>query len=186
MTTTRTFSKAPSTLPMMLKAVLPALPVVGSFPGVKHSKGSVPDVVLERKGVTTDRAHLESYNEVCGFPLGDTLPATYPHMAAFALHMSLMTDTSFPFAPMGLVHLRNSITQHRPIRVDETYDISVRAADLRTHPKGSLIDLVTEATIDGTVVWEELTTLFSRHNPPRTASAGGAPKRVSKKTAKGA
>ncbi|MEO6604879.1 MAG: MaoC/PaaZ C-terminal domain-containing protein, partial [Aeromicrobium sp.] len=69
----------------------------------------------------------------------------------------------FPFAPMGLVHLRNSITQHRPIGVDETFDVSVRAADLRQHPKGSLIDVLTEVTIDGTVVWEETMTLFSRH-----------------------
>ncbi len=163
MTTTRTFSKAPSTLPMMLKAMLPALPVIGGLPGIKHAKGAAPDVVLERKGVTTERDHLESYNEVCGFPRSATLPATYPHMAAFALHMSLMTDAAFPFAPMGLVHLRNTITQHRPIGVDETYDVSVRAADLRPHPKGSLIDLLTEVTIGGDVVWEEVTTLFSRH-----------------------
>ena len=125
----------------MLKAVLPALPVIGGLPGVKHAKGSVPDLVLKRSGVTTCREHLDAYNDVCGFPLGDTLPATFPHMAAFALHMSLMTDTAFPFAPMGLVHLRNSITQHRPIGVDESFDVSVCAADLRTHPKGSLVDL---------------------------------------------
>ena len=86
---------------------------------------------------------------MCEFSRGDTLPATYPHMAAFALHMTLMTDTAFPFAPMGLVHLRNRITQHRPIGVDETFDISVTAADLRPHPKGRLIDLLTSASIDG-------------------------------------
>ena len=168
---TRTFDKAPSTAPLMLKAVLPALPVIGGLPGVKHAKGSVPDIVLERKGVATDLKHLEAYNEVCGFPRGDHLPATYQHMAAFGLQMALMTDTAFPFAPMGLVHLRNSITQHRPIGVDETYDLTVRASDLRTHPKGSLVDLITEVSIDGTIVWEELTTLFSRHK-------GGAAEKV--------
>ena len=68
---TRTFAKAPSTAPLMLKAVLPALPVIGGLPGVKHAKGSVPDIVLERKGVVTDLKHLEAYNEVCGFPRGD-------------------------------------------------------------------------------------------------------------------
>lgn len=160
---TRTFVKAPSTAPLMLKAVLPAIPVIGGLPGVRHAKGAVPDIVLERKGVRTDRAHLETYNEVCGFPRGDTLPATYPHMAAFGLHMALMTDTAFPFAPMGLVHLRNTITQHRPIGVEEVLDVSVRAADLRPFPKGSLVDVVTEVSIDGELVWDEVTTLFSRH-----------------------
>lgn len=158
----RSFAKAPSGIPLYLKALLPALPVIGSLPGIRHVKGAVPDLVLERAGVTTDPAHLEAYNDVCGFARGDSLPATYPHMAAFGLHMALMTDTSFPFAPMGLVHLRNSITQHRPIGVDETFDVSVRAADLRTHPKGKLVDLLTSVSIDGETVWEEVTTLFSR------------------------
>jgi acyl dehydratase len=84
-------------------------------------------------------------------------------MAAFGLHMALMTDTAFPFAPMGLVHLRNTIRQHRPLGVAEAFDVSVRAADLRPHPKGSLVDLITEVSVDGELVWDEVTTLFSRH-----------------------
>lgn len=160
--TTRSFDKAPAGLPMMIRAALPALPVIGVLPGVKHANGAVPDLVLERKDVTTVAGHLEAYNEVCGFARADTLPVTYPHMAAFGLHMALMTDTAFPFAPMGLVHLRNTITQHRPIGVDEAFDVSVRAADLRPHPKGKLVDLLTTVTIDGETVWDEVTTLFSR------------------------
>ncbi len=160
--TTRSFGKAPSTLPLMLKAVLPALPVVGGLPGIRHQRGNEPDVVLERRGVTTDPSHLHAYREVCGFEPSSTLPATYPHMAAFALHLALMTDTAFPFAPMGLVHLRNTITQVRPISTDESFDVSVRAADLRPHPKGQLIDILTEVTVAGETVWRERTTLFSR------------------------
>lgn len=159
---TKVFAKDPAGLGLMLKAALPALPLVGGLPGIKHARGAVPDLLLERKGVATDIEHLEAYNEVCGFARAETVPATYPHLAAFGLHMALMTDTRFPFAPMGLVHLRNSITQHRPIRVDETFDVAIRAADLRPHPKGKLIDLLTTATIDGETVWEEVTTLFSR------------------------
>ncbi|MGA8851527.1 MAG: MaoC/PaaZ C-terminal domain-containing protein [Aeromicrobium sp.] len=159
---TRTFTSAPSTLPLMLKAVLPALPVVGGLPGIRHQRGNEPDVVLERRGVRTDAAHLAAYREVCGFGPNPALPATYPHMAAFGLHLTLMTDTAFPFAPMGLVHLRNSITQLRPITADETFDVAVRAADLRPHPKGHLIDLVTDVSIGGDAVWREITTLFSR------------------------
>jgi len=164
----KVFATAPSTLPLMLKAALPAVPGIGSLPGVKHASGDVPDLVLRRTGVTTQPDHLEQYREVCGFGRGDTLPVTYPHMAAFALHMSLMTDTAFPFAPMGLVHLRNAITQHRPIGVDETFDVAVHAVDLRPHPKGRLVDLLTDVTVQGETVWSEVTTLFSR-------GRGGAP-----------
>lgn len=173
--TTRVFTKAPATAPLMLKAALPAIPLVGSLPGIKHAPGSTPDLVLERHGISTDLAHLDAYNEICGFPRGDVLPPTYPHLAAFGLHMTLMTDTSFPFAPMGLVHLRNTITQHRPIGLDERLDVSVRASDLRPHPKGALIDLVTTVSAPSTssgrtadVVWDEVMTVFSRQS-------GGAP-----------
>ena len=161
---TRNYSKAPSTLPLMMKAVLP---------GIKHAHGEVPDLILERRGVAIQTDHLAAYDEVCGFPNSHTLPATYPHMAAFALHLALMTETTFPFPPMGLVHLRNSITQHRPLTVEDILDVVVQATDLRPHPKGSLVDLSTEISVDGTLVWEEVTTLFSRHKggAPETAAA---------------
>lgn len=171
---TRTLTSAPSTVPLMLKAVLPALPVVGGLPGIRHQRGVVPDLTIERRDIVTQVAHLDSYNEVCGFPRADVLPATYPHMAAFALHLTLMTDTAFPFAPMGLVHLRNTIRQHRPIGVVEVLDVAVRAADLRPHPKGSLVDILTEVSISGETVWDEVTTLFSRHSGG-SAEPGGAP-----------
>ncbi|KAA1420027.1 hypothetical protein FE697_019295 [Mumia zhuanghuii] len=160
--TVRQFERAPATLPLYLRAALPAIPVVGNLPGVRHVPGSVPDVTLVRAGVTTDLADLAAYATVCGFSIRDTLPVTYPHMAAFGLQMTLMTDTAFPFAPMGLVHLRNSITQHRPIAVTESYAVSVQATHLREHPKGRLIDIVSVARVGAETVWEETMTLFRR------------------------
>ena len=50
--------------------------------------------------VRIDRERLAAYDRVCGFPLRDRLPATYPHVLAFPLHLALMTDPSFPF-PVG-------------------------------------------------------------------------------------
>jgi acyl dehydratase len=76
--------------------------------------------------------------------------------------MALMTDGSFPFAPMGLVHVGNRITQHRPVLSGETLDLTVRAADLRPHPKGRLFDIVSEATVDGEVVWHDVSTMLRR------------------------
>ncbi|MDO9377468.1 MAG: MaoC/PaaZ C-terminal domain-containing protein [Nocardioidaceae bacterium] len=160
--TTRTVDGAPSTLPLYLRAALPALPGIGSLPGVRHSGRDVPDLTLRREGVGTDLRELAEYARVCGFPLGSDLPVTYPHMAAFALHLQLMCDTAFPFAPMGLVHLRNTIVQHRPIGTGETFDVEVRGARLRPHPKGRLVDIDTSVTASGALVWEEVTTLLAR------------------------
>lgn len=159
---TRTFDSAPAGLPLMIKAALPALPVIGSLPGIKHSRGELPETTLIRRGVTTDQAHLERYRRVCGFASSSSLPATYPHLAAHTLHLTMMTDTSFPFTPMGAVHLRNRITQHRPIGVAESYDISLRAAQLTPHPKGQLVELLSEARIGDELVWDESMTVFFR------------------------
>ncbi|MFL6089264.1 MAG: MaoC/PaaZ C-terminal domain-containing protein [Aeromicrobium sp.] len=158
----RTFDKAPATAPKLLKAALPTLPGIGGLPGIKHTGETAPDLVLELKNVSTDKAHLARYNEICRYAPTDILPPMYPHFAAFGLHLSLMTDTSFPFAPMGVVHLRNRLVQHRPVGVDETFDLSVKAHDLRPHPKGRLIDITTTATISDEEVWSETMTIFSR------------------------
>lgn len=162
MTTTRTFAKAPKPGLLLLKAALPALPGIGELPGVKHRSGSAPDLVLELRRVTTDRRQLARYNDICGYRSDDALPPLYPHFAAFSLHLSLLTDTAFPFAPMGVVHLRNRVVVHRPIGVDEAFDLAVRAHDLRSHPKGQLIDVTTTATIEGDSVWEETMTILNR------------------------
>ena len=163
MTTTRTFDGAPATLPKLLKAALPAIPVIGGLPGIKHTGDAAPDLVLELKDVATDRDHLARYNAICGYQPADILPPLYPHFAAFGLHLSLMTDTAFPFAPMGVVHLRNRLVHHRPIGLDETLDLSVKAHGLRSHPKGRLIDITTTARAAGEEdVWSETMTVFSR------------------------
>lgn len=171
----REYAGSPAILPLYLRAALPAVPVVGGLPGVRHASGSVPDLTLERRGVTTDLDELASYADVCGFALRDTLPVTYPHLAAFGLQMALMVDTSFPFAPMGLVHLRNRITQHRPVAVTEAYDVTVRAADLRPHPKGRTIDVHSTARVGDEVVWEETMTLLRRGRGGDDAEAAPAP-----------
>jgi len=160
--TTRQLSDAPATLPMMLKAALPVVPGVGSLPGVRRSGDALPDLTLVRTGVALDRDHVAAYAHVCGFGIRETVPVTYPHMLAFALHMAIMTDAEFPFPAMGMVHLENSITQHRAIGAGETLDVSARPTDLRPHAKGMLFDILTEVSADGEVVWEETTTLLRR------------------------
>ena len=77
-----------------------------------------------------DRAHLAAYDRVCGFRLGDTLPATYPHVLAFPLAIELMAAGDFPFGVLGLVHVGNAIEQLRPLDAGEPLDLRVRAERL--------------------------------------------------------
>lgn len=171
MTEIRELSGPPATLPMMMRAALPAVPVVGSLPGIRRSGDALPDVKLVRHDVALELEHVAAYSEVCGFRLRDELPLTYPHMLAFGLHMALMTDPAFPYPAIGTVHLENSITQHRPITADERLQVGVHADGLRPHPKGTLFDILTEVHSAGELVWEETTTLLRRGKGEQSAAA---------------
>ena len=180
---TRTYESPPSILPMYARAVAPAVPGLSLLPGVRRSGKDLPDLELVEPGVRVDADRLAAYNEVCGFGLRDEIPATYPHILAFPLHMALMTDGSFPFAPMGLVHVANRISQHRPIGSAETLDLRVRAENLRPHPKGRQFDIVSEASVDGDVVWRDVSTMLRRGGGD---GGGERPAREDKPVPKGA
>lgn len=167
----RVVEGSPSTLPLMLKAALPVLPGVNLVPGVRKHGDTLPDLALTRHDVPVDRAHVAAYSEVCGFPLKETLPVTYPHLLAFGLHMAIMTDGSFPFPAVGTVHLENSITQHRPISASERLQVTARPVGLRPHPKGRVFDMLTTVHSGGEPVWEETSTFLRLGGGDREAPA---------------
>lgn len=160
--TTKAYDSSPAMLPLYLRAALPALPGIGSLSRVRHSGDAAPDLTLTRNGVRVDADQLRQYEQVCGFAVGAAVPATYLHLTVFGLQMALMTDTTFPIAPMGAIHVANSITVHRRLDAEEEYDVSVAAADLRPHPRGRLIDLRSSAQVAGVPAWEETSTLLAR------------------------
>jgi acyl dehydratase len=134
---------------------------------VRRRPDELPDRELTREGVEIDREHLTAYDRVCGFRLRDQLPATYPHVLAFPLAMDLMAGASFPFSPLGLVHIANRIEQLRPIHADERLELRVRAADLAEHDRGTQFDMVAEATTGGEVVWRGHSTYLHRERGVR-------------------
>jgi acyl dehydratase len=170
----RVVDGAPSTLPLMLKAALPVIPGVNLVPGVRKHGDALPDLTLTRNDVPIEREHVAAYSEVCGFPLKESLPLTYPHMLAFGLHMTIMTDGSFPFPAIGTVHLENSITQHRPISPAERLRVTAHPDGLRPHPKGRVFDMLTTVHSGDELVWEETSTfLRPGKSAPEQRARGG-------------
>ncbi len=147
---------APSLLPLYARAALT---------GPLHRGSSLPDSRYSLDDRTIDRAHLRAYQDVCGFRVADVLPATYLHVLAFPLSVALMTEGAFPFPLVGLVHVNNAITVHRPVTADETFSFAVRAANLRPHPAGRVLDLLADVTVDGETVWSGRSTYLRRGKP---------------------
>lgn len=159
---TRTLRSAPSTLELYARATAPLLPGASRLPFVGGGGGELPDLELVLEDVHVDRDRLAAYAHVCGFSLRDALPATFPHVLAFPLHLALMTDGRFPFPAIGLVHLSNRIVQHRPIDSSETLEVRVRLTPLRAHRSGRTFTIVSEARVEGELVWEDHSTMLRR------------------------
>jgi acyl dehydratase len=159
----KVLSSSPGMLPLFARAGAAMIPGASRLPFLGGPRSDeIPDVSLALKDVRIDRDRLAAYNRVCRFPLRDQLPPTYPHILAFPLHLALMTDRRFPFPALGLVHIANRITQHRPIRVIEELELSVQATPLEPHPRGTQFTLRSEARAGGELAWEESSTILKR------------------------
>jgi acyl dehydratase len=157
-----------SLLPSYAKAVVgPLIPGGGG--------GELPAEPAEAADIEIDRDHVFDYARVCGFGVRDTLPPTYPHMLGFPLQMSYMTRRGFPFPLLGLVHIANRIEQRRPIPLTATPTVRVWGENLRPHRRGRQLDMVTEASLDGDVVWLEQSTYLRRGEGDESASSPKRP-----------
>lgn len=168
---TRTLKQIPAMMPLFAKALIRA--------NVKPSANpTLPKLTVRLTDVVLDSKHLAAYRKVCGFSADGYLPITYPHMHAHPLFMTLLLDKDFPFAVLGLVHIRNIITQHRAIKEREQLDIECHLGELKHVAKGYEFSVITTVTTGGELVWESESIMFRRGGGsgeavarvPRTAS----------------
>jgi len=159
---------------MYAKAGVAAMPGLGGL--VRRGGSELPDSIYSLAEQHIDVDHLAAYERVCGFRTSGVLPPTYLHVRAFPVTVALMTEPTFPFPLIGLVHVANSITVHRPVTSDEVVSFEVGAADLRPHAAGTQLDLVVTATVEGETVWTGRSTYLRRGKVSRPS--GDKPKKT--------
>jgi hypothetical protein len=131
--------------------------------GIKTKTPVLPTTFITLSDVAADAKKVAKYSEVCGFKKNNNkLPMTFPHLLAFPLHLELMLLPDFPFAVIGLVHVRNEIIQYRAIDILEKMDVSCFFSDIKKTNKGYEIDVKTEIHITGQKVWESISTNLVR------------------------
>ncbi len=151
----------PPTLPSFVKAGLSA---------TRRPSGgiSLPDWQVRVRALRVDRARLNAYSALCGLPESPELPILYPQVLATPLFLNLMTRPGFPLPLLGLVHVRNEVEQRRPLRVDETFDLSIRIGEGREVRAGFEFDLIMEATpVESEAVWRATMTVIHRSKPAK-------------------
>ena len=120
---------------------------------------SLPEETLKRS-VMVDRDALARYAHLCGFTLRDELPPTYPHVLAFGLQMELLARA--PFSAVGVVHIANRITQHRPLLLGDDLALTVRLGEPRPHRRGRAFDFLTSVHVGDELAWESASTNLKR------------------------
>jgi acyl dehydratase len=154
--------RTPSMARLFARAGLGMIPGAAALPFVGGGGRSVGDRAIVLADQRIDRDRLAAYDRVCGFNFSDVLPATYPHMLAFPLQLSLLTSGSFPVRAIGLVHIANRIVLHRPILASERLSLRVWTTPLCPHPRGRQFMLRSEAWVGPEKVWEEASVNLAR------------------------
>ena len=139
----------------------------------KKPKGEkvLPQVEYVVDSFKVDAKHLKAYNEVTGFKNNGYIPAIYLAVLSQSLQMHMMTQEAFPFAILGLVHIRNQVKQLRKIGMNEQLSLSCKFGDLKPHDKGVQFDFITTVKAGNDVVVESLTTYLARQKTGNKVSA---------------
>lgn len=150
------YAQSPAVLPSYLRAVT-------TLSGGLKAGESIPRIECNIPGMQAPLKAVSDYRKVCGFKHSESLPVTYPHVMAFPVHMAVMTHQNFPLKLLGLVHVRNKITQQRALLQDESLDLKVYVGGHRDVHNGVEFDLVTEYSDKSkNPVWTGLSTMLSR------------------------
>ena len=160
----RELPELPSLAPLFAKALLPSL---------DRGPARIPDQAVLVRGVRQDLARLADYDRVCGFSLSEVVPPTWLHVLTFPLHIELLSGTASTVRLTGAIHVSNRMRLHRPVAVTEILDVSVRAASLRPHRRGALLDLVGEVRVGEALVWEGVSSYLAPG-----ATVAGAPEQL--------
>ncbi|MEH6580280.1 MAG: MaoC/PaaZ C-terminal domain-containing protein [Amphritea sp.] len=154
------FKQKPAVAGAMFKALL--LPRKGF-----NAQAGLPDIQATWTGARVDRDALNEYLQTLGLAVEDSLlsvedslPVLYPHVMAGGMHMHMLTHKAFPIRLLGAVHLKNRITQHQAIKLNQSMNIHSAIGGYRLVEKGVEFDFSTTVTVDGEPLWQEVTTYF--------------------------
>lgn len=133
--------------------------------GQKKGRGPtrLPSIAYRVRKVRIDAARAADFDHLMGGPATENVHPGVLHVLAFPVSLALMARADFPFPLLGLVHLRNSVLQHRPVAVGERVDVECRVRELRPHRKGHTFEAVsTILSEDGEIIATDVSTYLAK------------------------
>ncbi|AZQ09173.1 MaoC like domain protein [Shewanella khirikhana] len=115
----------------------------------------LPEIQVSVSEVALDAAVVARYAEVCGFRFdGSTLPPTFLYILAFRLHAVIFTHDAITFPLLGMIHLKNRISQYRQVSTQEKVRLECALTGSEQTDAGLEFELVSKAWVGDELVWE--------------------------------
>ena len=149
------YDKIPGVLPIYTRVLFSRKK--GFKPGDKF-----PKITAVARNISIDPEKLKAYREICELEDDGHLPILYPHVFTAPLHMAILGHKNFPVPLVGMLHFRNHLIQHRPIKVHEKLDAVVSLAEHRIVKQGFEFDYHIRIESKGELVWNSITTYLKQ------------------------
>ena len=124
------------------------------------------------KNHVPDKKQIEDYKQVCSFCTGrpDIIPISYLQTLFIGLLGKFITSPFFPINPLGLIQIFQSFEQKRPVTTDEVLDLACTLSGIKKTKTGIETRFTLEATSGDKLVWQGISTFFTRHHAKKKRS----------------
>ncbi len=149
------------TTPEMFARALPRLP----FKSQGRLRGGRPIQAtrVHQTGLRLDPSRIRDYRQVCTYRAEPGLvPLPYPEIHFTPLMAEAIVSPHFPLSPLGLIHTRQVVRVHEPLRPGDRVDATAELAEIRRTVKGYEVDFSMALSRRSTLVWSGVATLLSR------------------------
>jgi len=153
----------PSTAVIMIRAL------TSSFvkrEGRLPSGNPFPRIQLQQTRII-DKTNVEKYDQICTFESSEfwkseKVPLCYMEALCMKLMSTTISLPQFPLSGLGLIHIRNLITQYEDIIIGQKLDFESNIGEHRITERGIEVDIVCTASVGNVVSWKAISTLLSR------------------------
>lgn len=122
---------------------------------------ALPNQITRCETLLPDKAAIQQYHDCVGWQ-GDSVHPCYWQTRSMHLQLALLLHRTFPFAPMGLVHIRNHIDLVHSQRVDIPIELTAKFGEIREHAKGWEFDVEVRGVQRGQLVYRAVSTYLAR------------------------
>lgn len=144
------------------------------FRGDGQALPAPADIDPVRETVRVDTVGNARFCRCVGSPVGDAAHGGYLHALAFPVSMRLLADPALPLPLLGLVHLRNTVVQHRALPVGSFATVRSRVLEFGRHRKGLTVTVRSEIWDDaGRPVLTDDSLYLSTAVPPASGTEPG-------------